>query len=341
MVREGRCVVHASALSSRAMSAPSTSAVVAPAHDAARIAADFAAAHSAVATVVHMAQGRARRLLVEEVEHTDWGKEIPAMLLDAAFAPEGGDGIHTDSQYRHTILVALDEHGQRVATMVGRDWHGEKLLPAVAAWARQSGAPWSWTRKNQLVLVRDGRFVLAAPPPTRALSTIAQELATLGWTLTPTERGFNATRAIHARDIASLVLLAVIAVLLFPLAVLFVAYMVFKKVTTGSWPQNQGTLSPWSKASDRIAIDCAPGHLRVVRTQGANTLLDRRLDPLSLHALFSRDTAAFERSIVLVERDRTTTIALSLRGDGPRRAEDQRAADLLAEAITVVWSTPT
>ncbi|MBL8679511.1 MAG: hypothetical protein JNK05_10115 [Myxococcales bacterium] len=320
------------------MSNPTPLPVVAPPPNEAQIAVDFAAAYNAVATVVQMAGGRARRLLVEEVEHTDWGKEIPAMLLDVAFNAEG-DGVHVDSQVRHTILVALDEHGQRVATTAGRGWHGEKLLPAVAQWSREARAPWSWTRKNQPLVVRDGRFTLAAPPPTRALPQIAQELATLGWTMTPTELGFNATRARYGRDTASMVLLVVIGVLLWPLAMLFLLYMAFKKVTTGRWPDNQGGPSPWTRASARIAIDCAPGHVRVVRTQGAATLFDRRLDASSLHTLFSSGNSAFERPLVFVERDRTTEVSLALRGDGPRRDADQRAGELLIEAIALVWSS--
>ncbi len=41
---------------------------------------------------------------------------------------------------------------------------------------------------------------------------------------------------------------------------------------------------------------------------------------------------------MLVERDRTTDVSMALRGDGPRRLEDQKAGALLAQAIGIVWS---
>lgn len=298
-----------------------------------QIAADFAAATHAVAQVVHGAAGRAARLLIEEVEHTDWSKELAITVADIALFSAGSvDGVSTDAQTRHTLLVALDANGARLSMVHCRDWYGRTLLPAVLHWVREARGTMSWTRKGQPVLVRDGRFALAAPPPSRDLATLAATLAKNGWSISATPGGFNATRAVHERDWPSLVLVAVFATLLFPVTALILLYMLVKKVTTGRWPIDENTVAPWRRAEDRVALDCARGRLRVVRTQGSKTIFDRTYDERALATLFVE-----KQTLSLIERDRVTTVPLALRGEIASDAHVE-SATALSEAIVTAWT---
>jgi hypothetical protein len=303
------------------------------------IAADFAAGINAVAQVVHGAQGRARRLLIEEVEHTDWGKEVAIAVADAIVfsASNEADGVSAESQYRHTILVALDEHGARLAMVHCREWYAQKLLPAALRWAREAQGIVSWTRAGQVMLVRDGRFALAAPAPARSLADNAQRLSAHGWVVTATEQGFNATRAVNKRDWVSMVIVVTFAVLLFPVAAVIALWMVAKKLTTGRWPRDEGVVAPWQRAEDRIAIDCAPGRLRVVRTQAGKTVMDRQLDRATLSSAYAEGAIATGGSLLLIESDRVTSVAMGLRGELARNDDQRQCADALLEAITAVW----
>ncbi|MFO0562963.1 MAG: hypothetical protein U0269_33390 [Polyangiales bacterium] len=302
-----------------------------------QIAADFAAATNAVAQVVHAAAGRAAQLLIDEVEHTDWSKEIAIAVAEVAlFAGGSSESVAADGQVRHTLLVALDANGARVSMVHCRDWYGRALLPAVLRWVRETRGTMRWMRKGQPVLVRDGRFALAAPPPSRDAPTLAAVLTSHGWSVSATPAGFNATRAVSQRDWPSLVLVIVLAVALFPVTALVLLYMLVKKVTTGRWPIDNAAVAPWRRADDRLAIDCARGRLRIVRTQAGKAIFDRAYDERSLATMFAESPTMQTPTLSLVEPDRVTTVPLALRGelanDGHRAC-----AEALNEAITAVW----
>jgi hypothetical protein len=314
-----------------------------PAEREALVQREYASAVHAVQTLLAMAQGRARRLLIEELEHTDWGRELAGIAADLVLSPfnETGDSVAPDGTVQHTLLVALDEHGQRVATLHGPGWNGRALYPAALQWARGAGAPVSWLRKGAPLLVRDGRFVLATEPATLSLAQCAQGLTEAGWHVTPTERGFNATRAVYARDWPALVLLVLIGTLLFPVTVLVFAYVLFKKLTTGAWPGDDSALAAWRKAEDRVALDCAPGRLRVVQTQAGRPVFDRVYDRRTLQSVWVETPNANSPPLTLIEADRLSYVPTRLRGEIPSTRDPQeRTAALLAQAIVAVWSKP-
>jgi hypothetical protein len=294
---------------------------------------------AAVHQVLSLARGGAQRLLIEEIESTDWGRELPAALFDFGPFAESTPGPATNSKRLHTVLVALDEHGQRLASLVGKGWHAERLLPATLDWARRSHRWITWTRHQRPVLTLDGRRPLARPNATTVtLEHIARELSRRGWSVELTTQGLSATRASHGRDVAMLVFVLVVTALLFPLAALLWAYALVNKRVTGRWPFGDGVSAPWERVTDRVAIRCSPASLRVVRTQAERTLLDRSLDAHTLFAVFSSVSNHVDHPLSLIERDGLTRVPLSLRGDPPRKLEDQESGALLAAAIAIVWN---
>jgi hypothetical protein len=183
----------------------------------------------------------------------------------------------------------------------------------------------------------DGRYPLAAPPPSRDDAALATVLTSHGWSVSATPTGFNATRTVSQRDWPSLVLVVVLAVALFPVTALVLLYRLVKQLTTGRWPIDEHAVAPWRRADDRLAIDWAPRRLRVVRTQAGKAIFDRTIDARSLATLFIESPSMQSTTLSLVESDRVTTVPLALRGeinhDGHRAC-----AEALSEAITAVWS---
>jgi hypothetical protein len=302
----------------------------------------YAEAIHAVQTVLAGAGGRTARLLIEELEHTDWGRELAGLAADLVFSPtsDAGDAISGDPNVRRTLLVALDAQGQRAFTLHGPGWNARSLLPAALQWARAVGAPVAWTRSGRPLGAWDGRYALATPFQGPALSASAHALTSVGWQVTPQGQGFVASRAVTQRDWASLIVLAIVGLLVFPLMVLLFAWMAVMRLTTGAWPRDPRSLSPWHKAEDRVVIECGPGSLRVVRTRDGQSVLDRVYDRNALQALWVEPASAGRHErLVLIERDRCAEVPVILRGEIERSSDPHaQTASRCAQAIVAVWS---
>ncbi len=301
-----------------------------------------AEAMHAVQSLVAAAQGRASRLLIEEVQHTDWGREIAGFAAALVLpSTSGADGaIADDATVQHTLLVALDAHGQRVFTLHGRGWNGRSLLPAMLQWARYAGAPVAWTRMGRALVVCDGRFALASAPPDRPLAETLRALSSVGWRVEPQGQGFVATRAVSNRDWFVMILVGGLSVALFPLTALLLAWMTVERVRTGEWPGDRRAVLPWKKADDRVTIECVPAGLRVTQHTDGAVVFERALDETTLQSLWVESGGATARDgLTLIEADRCTVVPLQLRGEFSR-PNDPHAQDAahLARAIVSVWS---
>jgi len=136
------------------------------------------------------------------------------------------------------------------------------------------------------------------------------------------------------------VLIVVIGTLLFPITALELAYMLVKKLSTGRWPVQDNVLHPMQKAEDRVSLDCAPDRLRVVRARGGKTVFDHTYDRGTLQSVYTDRWSTNVPTLTLVEGDRVTSVAMTLRGEVKKPEVEVESSAALAEAIVSVWSKP-